>query len=229
MTLVETILNTESITNVFTVVDVLIVLVLSTVLCAIAAKVYQLTHDGMSYSHNFVQTIVMFGVVVSNIMLIIGSNIARAFTLVGALSIIRFRNAIKETKDVGFIFFMMVIGMAVGTRFYSLAVLMTIYISALLLVMHIFKFGKSGTNEEILKIIISENCNSYDNIEAVLAKKVSSFQLINIEKSKKDEDKELVYLVKFKLNCDKDALIKSLKRFNENKPIYLFGTDHLVY
>jgi drug/metabolite transporter (DMT)-like permease len=50
--------------------------------------------------------------VVAVIMLIIGSNIARAFTLVGALSIIRFRNAVKETRDVGFIFFAMAIGMA---------------------------------------------------------------------------------------------------------------------
>ena len=49
-------------------------------------------------------------------MLIIGSNIARAFALVGALSIIRFRNAMKETRDVGFIFLIMAIGMAVGTE-----------------------------------------------------------------------------------------------------------------
>jgi len=46
------------------------------------------------------------------IMLIIGSNIARAFSLVGALSVIRFRNAVKETRDIGFMFLAMAIGMA---------------------------------------------------------------------------------------------------------------------
>ena len=81
--------------------------------------VYRLTHRGISYSQSYVQTLVMMGMVVSLIMLVVGSNIARAFALVGALSIIRFRNAIKETRDVGFIFFAMAIGMATGTRFYT--------------------------------------------------------------------------------------------------------------
>ena len=53
------------------------------------------------------QTLVLLGMVISLIMLVVGSNIARAFALVGALSIIRFRNAIKETRDVGFIFLVM--------------------------------------------------------------------------------------------------------------------------
>src|SRR3989344_4893744 len=118
--------------TVFGIADIAIVLVLTTILCYIVARTYRLTHDGVSYSKNFVQIIVVFGVVVSVIMLIIGSNIARAFTLVGALSIIRFRNAIKDTRDVGFIFFMMAVGMAAGTRFYGLAIIMTAFICTLI-------------------------------------------------------------------------------------------------
>jgi hypothetical protein len=229
MNFIESLINTQSVTNAFVTIDVLIVLFLSTIFCLIAAKVYQYTHDGISYSSNFVQTIVMFGVIVANIMLIIGSNIARAFTLMGALSIIRFRNAIKETRDVGFIFFTMAIGMAVGTRFYGLAFLMTIYLSLLLLLMYLFKFGKNNSSEEVLKIVISEKINSFIDIEEYLAKHVSFFQMINIESSKKDGEKELVYLVKFKNSNDKKQIIKSLKKFNANKSIYIFGTDHLIY
>ena len=84
----------------------------------------------------------MMGMIVSLIMLVVGSNIARAFALVGALSIIRFRNAIKETRDVGFIFFAMAIGMAIGTRFYSLAVVATVAISAAMLIMERFNWFK---------------------------------------------------------------------------------------
>lgn len=53
-------------------------------------------------------------------MCIVGSNVARAFTMAGALSIIRFRNNIKDTRDIGFIFFALAIGMAMGTQFYAL-------------------------------------------------------------------------------------------------------------
>ena len=96
--------------------ELLLSLGISFVLCVIVGLLYRATHRGVSYSQGFVITMVIVGVTVSVIMLIIGSNIARAFTLVGALSIIRFRNAIKDTRDVGFIFLSMAIGMACGTR-----------------------------------------------------------------------------------------------------------------
>jgi len=107
----------QDVTNVFTAQDLILTLVLSFVLAVIIAYTYRGTYHGASYSQSFVQTLVLVSMVVAIIMLIVGSNIARAFTLVGALSIIRFRNAVKETRDVGFIFFAMAIGMACGTRF----------------------------------------------------------------------------------------------------------------
>src|SRR5690242_15916792 len=103
-------------TSAFTVTDVAVVLALSFVLSAAAATAYKATHRGTSYSQSFAQTLVLMGMITSLIMLIIGSNIARAFSLVGALSVIRFRNAVKETRDVGFMFFVMAVGMACGTR-----------------------------------------------------------------------------------------------------------------
>ncbi|OUC07886.1 membrane protein, partial [Litorilinea aerophila] len=110
-------------TEVFTVQDVVITVVLSFLLSLVIAWVYRETHRGATYVQSFVHTLILMSMVVGIVMLIIGSNIARAFTLVGALSIVRFRNAIKETRDVGFIFFAMAIGMACGTRFYLLAII----------------------------------------------------------------------------------------------------------
>jgi hypothetical protein len=65
-------------------------------LSLVLAYVYRQTHRGVSYSASFVHTMVLMAVTIALIMEIIGSNIARAFSLVGALSIIRFRTAIKE-------------------------------------------------------------------------------------------------------------------------------------
>ena len=80
---------------------------LSFVLSSIIGWVYKFTHWNVSYSQSYVQTLVIVGMVISLVMLVVGSNIARAFALVGALSVVRFRNAIKETRDVGFIFLVM--------------------------------------------------------------------------------------------------------------------------
>ncbi len=99
--------NAQDVTNTFTPRDVIFTLVLSFTLTLVIGWMYKITHKGTSYTQSYVHTLVMVSMVVAIIMLVIGSNIARAFTLVGALSIIRFRNAVKETRDVGFIFFAM--------------------------------------------------------------------------------------------------------------------------
>ena len=97
-------------------------LMLSFVLSVAVAKVYQITYKGVSFSPAFMHTLVICAMVIAAVMLIIGSNIARAFSLVGALSIIRFRNAVKDPRDVAYIFLAMGIGMACGTRFYSIGI-----------------------------------------------------------------------------------------------------------
>ena len=78
---------------------VLVALVLSFFLSMCLAYVYKATHRGLSYSVSFVHTMIIMGTTVSVIMEVIGSDIARAFSLVGALSIIRFRTAIKDARD----------------------------------------------------------------------------------------------------------------------------------
>src|SRR5690606_25950619 len=114
----------------FSVLDVTVALSLAFVLSTVTAWVYRRTHRNVSYSQTYVQTLIVLGMLITLIMLVVGSNIARAFALVGALSVVRFRNAIKETRDVGFIFLVMGVGMACGTRFYTLAVLADLLICA---------------------------------------------------------------------------------------------------
>ena len=85
--------------------EVLIALGLTYACSLIIGMVYRYTHRSPSYSQGYVHSLVLTSMVTALIMLVIGSNLARAFSLVGALSIIRFRNAVKETRDVGYIFF----------------------------------------------------------------------------------------------------------------------------
>jgi hypothetical protein len=112
----------------FSVMDVVLSLALAFVCSLVVAWTYRASHRNISYSQSYVHTLIILGMLIALIMLIVGSNIARAFALVGALSVVRFRNAIKETRDVGFIFLVMGVGMACGTRFYVLAVLATLVI-----------------------------------------------------------------------------------------------------
>ena len=109
-------------TGAFSFVDIVSVILLSFLLSTVLGYAYRYTHRGVSYSQTYVHTLIIIGTVIALVMLVIGSNIARAFALVGSLSIIRFRNAMKEPRDIAFLFCVMAVGMAVGTRFYALAV-----------------------------------------------------------------------------------------------------------
>ena len=153
----EDLFTFEDLTGTFTVADVVLSIVLSFVLTAFVGWTYMRTHKGASYTQSYVQTLVLMGMVVSVIMLVVGSNIARAFSLVGALSIIRFRNAIKETRDVGFVFFAMAIGMATGTRFYTLAVVATLVISLVIFLMSRFDWFARSATSQVLKIQLTND------------------------------------------------------------------------
>jgi hypothetical protein len=110
------IFNFQDLTGEFSVLDVILAMLLSFLLSTFIGWIYKITHRGTSYTQSFVFTLVLNGMVVALVMMVVGSNLARAFSLVGALSIIRFRNAVKETRDVGFIFFTMAIGVAPEPR-----------------------------------------------------------------------------------------------------------------
>src|SRR6185312_8263648 len=152
----------------FSVGDIAIALSLSFVLSAMIGWVYRFTHRNVSYSQSYVQTLVILGMIISLIMLVVGSNIARAFALVGALSVIRFRNAIKETRDVGFIFLVMGIGMACGTRFYTLAVIATVAICLVVIVMQRFNWFHLNVQRQVVKVQVPAEEDHTDAIQDVL-------------------------------------------------------------
>ena len=95
--------------------EILLHLTLAFALGIALALVYRGTHKGLSYSQSFTLTVVFVTVIVAATMMVIGGSLARAFALVGALSIIRFRTVVKDTKDTTFVFAGLAVGMAAGT------------------------------------------------------------------------------------------------------------------
>jgi uncharacterized membrane protein YhiD involved in acid resistance len=219
--LLEQLFNFEDLTGTFSVTDVVLTITLSFVLTAIIGYIYKITHKGTSYTQSYVHTLVLMGMVVGIIMLIVGSNIARAFSLVGALSIIRFRNAVKETRDVGFIFFAMAIGMAAGTRFYSLAAIATGVISALILIMHHFDWYRKELTGRILKIQVPNNAE-YDNLfNDVFAKFTKVSDLISVDSVRSGMLTELIYSVDLKKQDQVQPFLNEIKQLNGNNKVSL--------
>ena len=105
--------------------DVLANLVVAFLCGLMMSIVYRLTYRGPSYSVTFVNSLVLLSIISAIVIMVIGNNIARAFGLVGAMSIIRFRTAIRDTMDLVFIFLSLALGMACGVGLNLLALLGT--------------------------------------------------------------------------------------------------------
>ncbi|GAC01544.1 MULTISPECIES: DUF4956 domain-containing protein [Gordonia] len=216
----------QDLSGTFTTFDIIVSLSLSFVLSAIIGWVYRLTHKNVSYSQSYVQTLVIVGMVVSLIMLVVGSNIARAFALVGALSVVRFRNAIKETRDVGFIFLVMAIGMTTGTRFYVLAIAATVAICLVMVLMSKFNWFKLDVQRQVVKVQVPPEPEYTARVEDVLIDKCKEFELVSTESVRSGALSELYYTAQLKKGTKPGELISALSAVNTGQRVtVLTGYD----
>ena len=132
--------------------QVLISMCITVLLSMFIYWVYKKTYSGVMYSKNFNITIMLISTVTSMVMMIIGSNLALSLGMVGALSIIRFRSAIKDPKDIGFLFWGIGIGLSTGTGVYIIGILGSVFIAFLL-----FIFDRGIYNDNCYLLIVKGN------------------------------------------------------------------------
>ncbi len=169
--------------GVFTPESILLSLLLAFVLGQFLAWVYYFTHSGLSYSRTFVQSLVLITVIVTIIMAVIGNNIVIAFGLMGALAIIRFRNVLKDTRDIVFIFCALVIGMASGTHNFALAIIGTLFLSLITLYLHFTGFGTHLPHNGFLRFSLKEHIGPHHSLPGILSKFCGKFTLISAQAS----------------------------------------------
>jgi len=141
-------------TIVYSASEIVINLLLSFIFGLLISLIYKTTHKGLSYSQSFMLTNVFVSVIVCMVIMIIGNNLARAFALVGALSIIRFRTVVKDTKDTAYIFWSLASGMATGTGSYFLAIAGNLIISLIAYTLFKTNFGSIIKSEFIIQFRI---------------------------------------------------------------------------
>ena len=133
---------------------VLITLLLALAVGGFICFIYKRTFGGVMYSRNFNLSLIVRTVVTSLMLMLINNSLALSMGMVGALSIIRFRTAIKDPMDTVFMFWSVGEGIALGTKFYDIAVISAIVIGVVLAAMGAFKF--KGTRPYILIIHYDE-------------------------------------------------------------------------
>lgn len=183
----------------------LLAMAVATILSLIITKVYQLTFTGETYSQSFVHTIIMMSVIVSVVMSVVSGNAGVAFGLFAVFSLIRFRSAVTDAKDIAYIFFGLCVGMTCGLYQFNLAILLTVFASILFYLLFKYEYGK-GKDTQLLKVTVPENLNHENLLDEIFEKYTISSTLRQVETT----NLGTMILYTYAIRCKDDTLDKEL-------------------
>ena len=164
--------------------------ILVSLLCAVLIYlVYRHFYKGVSFSENFGMLLILLTVVTTFIILCISSNLVLSLGMVGALSIVRFRAAVKEPLDVGFLFFAIAAGITAGARLYDIALVGTIIICMIFVVSYLCVSARSS-----YLLVIRYQDKAAENVKECLSGVKKKFK----SKIKNGDITELTYAVSCK-------------------------------
>ena len=204
---------------------IVINLLLAFILGFAVSWIYRWTHRGFSYSVSFIHTLILLSSITAFVMMVIGNSIARAFSLVGALSIIRFRTPVKDTRDTAFVFFSLGIGFAAGTGAYAIAIIGTIAIGLFALIIHQVRIGESGRGDFLLRFRVTNSSDGENVYNGVFSQHLKKNTLMNVTTVQQGECLELAFSVTFKESRQQQQFLRELNAIPEVEQTMLMAVD----
>jgi hypothetical protein len=220
--------GTSSTGGVYSPTDVLLSLLLAFVLGQVLAWVYYYTHSGLSYSRSFVQSLILITVVVAMVMGVIGTSIVVAVGLMGALAIIRFRNIIKDTRDVAFIFCSLVVGMATGFHRYYIAILGTVVLSLIVIYLHLSGFGTHQPHNGFLRFSLRGHIGPDHPIPGILRRFCGNFTLISVQDTGFGGPAEYAYQLMIRSAAKNEQMMAELEKVEGIENVSLTMQEQLL-
>lgn len=197
---------------------ILISLLVSFVISLFIVFVYKKTFSGVVYNKTIVMTIVMIAMVTSMVIRTINSNLSLSLGMVGALSIIRFRTAIKEPMDTAFLFWAIVSGIMCGAGLYFIAVCGSLLLGLLFYVLYLMDI-KAKSQYLLVVIYKSENSQVVESKLDSLTKKKLKSKSVN-----GNNVIEVTYEVEYDNTVDE--LMKSLSGDVRNVNLVTYTNDY---
>ena len=215
----------------FTLINALIVIGASILLGFVISLAYMYTHKKDGYAPGFTLTLIMLPVIISIIILLVGNNVARAFSLAGAFSIIRFRSAPGDPKDIAYVFFTLAVGLACGMGYIGYGLIVTIILCVVLIILDTIKFAMPKTKSMRLKVLVPEDLNYEGVFDEVLERYSSKWTMESV----KTKDFGALFEVSYRVSLNEDVSQKKFidelrcKNGNLNITLTSAGLEDKVY
>lgn len=199
---------------------------ISLALGLIISLIYIVTERKRRYSANFAITLVLLPALVAFIIMLVGNNIARAFSIAGVFALVRFRSVPGNSKDISHVLFAMGIGLATGMGFVTFAAVVTVIINLIYFLLMVTNYGVIKNAEHTLRIMIPENLNYQVDFSDIFEKYTEWIDLDRIRTRNMGSMYELTYRIVLKKNINEKSLIDELRSKNGNLSIILYKTEN---
>lgn len=182
------------------------------VLGLVVAWVYRHSRDTTDASPTFPITLVLLSVLIAMVTQVIGDNVARAFSLVGALSIVRFRTVVRDTQDTAFVIFAVVIGMGVGAGAPWVAVIGLVVVGAASFAMRPAAMAVRSAARFTLTLRVGLGLDLDAVLGVALDSHLVSRRLQSIGTTRQGTSIDVIYDAVLAPTCSPDDLVKTLYR-----------------
>lgn len=185
--------------------------VIAFILGLVIAWLYKNTNKSVSYSQTFIESLVLLLPVITIIILFISNNIARAIGVFGAFSVVRFRTAIKDSKDMFFIFWVLATGLVIGVGEITTAFITTATVGLMVYILHWTGFGKFADYDYLLIYSMDTRKTDTQKISNLLKEHTVKQDVLNVQSSKDGKELEVTTTVTLRKKVTVDMIIAKLK------------------
>ncbi|MBQ2670231.1 MAG: DUF4956 domain-containing protein [Clostridia bacterium] len=209
-------------------VNIILSMAAALIFCILISLTYIYTHKDR-HQQSFAITLTMLPIILTVIILFVGSNVARAFSLAGTLSIIRFRSAPGDPEDIGYIFFDIAAGLACGVGLFLWGAIFVILLCLVMIFISKTNYARPKSTAKQLKITIPENLDYEGVFDEILKRYTNSYVLRRVKTTDLGSLFELTYSLKMIKGADEKELIDELRTRNGNLNIVLSLAENEVY
>lgn len=206
--------------------EVLLAMTTSLVLNFFIAFIYRKTYRGTRYSQDFVQTLIVIGVITTVLIMVVAGNGAIAFGMFAAFSVIRFRRTLSQSRDLAFVFFAMSIGMVVGAGNYSMAAIITLIVGATIYFLTKTDAFAAQRASHMLSIRITSEMNFEELLSPLFEKYTDQVSLIRVGSAQAGMMTELRYGLQLKVGASTAEFLEELHQVSGNNRVMLTPTGN---
>lgn len=221
-------LNIQTSAENASVLTLMFVILLSFTLSTLLAFVYQKTYRGLSYSRNYVQSIVLISIISAMVIQAIGDSLARGVGIMAAMAIIRFRTNFKDPRDTLFLFASLAAGISCGAYSFVVAIVGTLSFSVVAMILYYSPFGPNKYFDGMLRFNMATRSGDSQAVNTIMQEHCQAFSLVTIREIEQGKRMDYAYHIKLRRGRNCEQILESISALGSVEQVNLMMQEATV-